>query len=598
MHSIDHTHVTLQGGYLAEKEALNRGTTIHAVYQQFEESGRIAAFACDWREGQENRPHLYWDSDVAKWMEGAAYILKKHPEDTVLEARLDALIEQIRCHQGADGYFNIYFTAVEPARRFRDRNNHELYCAGHLIEAAIACAEIGKTTLLSCMERYVSYIHRVFVEEKSAAFATPGHEEIELALLRLYRYTGEGRYLELARYFLDVRGTAADVAPNAYNQSHAPVREQREAVGHAVRAVYLYTAMAMLAHDTGDAALWEACRTLYADVVEKKMYVTGGIGSTYIGEAFTAPYDLPNDTAYAETCAAIGMMFFCRAMAENEPDARYADCIERAFYNGVLAGLSLDGERFFYENALQIDLREHFSNAYGAPRFPITQRPPVFSCSCCPPNLNRLLSSLGGYLYGWEEKEETLYVHQYAASTLDTGHLLCTVETDYPRNGQIRITARGAARLALRIPGWCQHFTLDRPYTMQKGYALIENDGKPVTLSLVIEPQAVFASSHVARDAYQLCVMRGPVVYCAEAVDNGAELHRFSLSPQFQWQLQDAVGGLPALTVSAFRLSDAPALYSTALPTREATPLRLIPYSAFANRGESDMRVWFPAALA
>lgn len=606
MNSIDHSRVHLHSGFWLEKAELNRKITIRAVYEQFARTGRLRAFDMNWREGEENRPHIFWDSDVAKWMEGAAYSLAQHP-DTELEAQLDALIEKIRCHQGADGYFNTYFTALAPAERFRNRDNHELYCAGHLIEAAIACDAIGKPVLLSCMKQYVAYIRRVFMEEKSAGFSSPGHEEIELALLRLYRHTGEPQYRELAEHFIHIRGTAADSCDprfrpafydpdhSTHNQSHRPVREQTEAVGHAVRALYLYTGMAMLAKETDDTALLETCRTLYTDITRRKMYVSGGVGSTHIGEAFTNPYDLPNDTAYAETCAAIALVLFCRAMLENEPDGRYADTMERALYNGVLSGLSLDGRRFFYVNALEINRNEHFQNPFGAPHFPLTQRPEIFSCSCCPPNLNRLLASVGGYLFGREG--DVLYVHQYAAATLQDGALHATVETAYPLSGQIRITAAGAGTVALRIPAWCTDFRLNHPYTQKNGYAYIRNDGSPIELALDLTPRAVFADSRVARDAYRLCIQRGPVVYCAEEVDNGDGLHRFSVAPSFGWkETAEYFGGLPALQIEAYRLADSEP-YTTAAPARERVSLRLIPYNAFANRGESDMRVWFPAAL-
>lgn len=601
MKSIDFTSVELQSGYWFSKEELNRKITINAVYEQFDASGRIGAFDCNWRDGQEKRPHIFWDSDVAKWMEGTAYILAQHA-DAELERRLDELIEKIRIHQGSDGYFNIYFITVEPAMRFHNRDSHELYCAGHLIEAAIACDAIGKPVLLECMKKYVDYIRRVFVEEKSALFATPGHEELEIALMRLYRYTGERSYLELAAHFINIRGTQDDYCSEQYasyscahsvhNQSHLPVREQREAVGHAVRAFYLYTGMAMLAKETDDAELFAVCRTLFENITRCKMYVTGGVGSSHIGEVFTNAFDLPNDIAYAETCAAISLMFFSRAMGENEVDGCYADVIERAFYNGVLSGLSLDGKRFFYTNPLEINRNEHFKNAFGEAWFPITQRPEIFGCSCCPPNLNRLLPTLGGYLFGREE--DTLYIHQYATARMMENGVSCTMETDYPVSGSVRITVEGILKVAVRIPGWCSSFEVNKPYKMEKGYAVIQNDGTPIHLELDLTPHAVFADSRVARDAYKLCIMRGPVVYCAESVDNGPDLHAFSIATDFAWSERNVTEcGLPEFDISAFRLADSGQLYSSVVPEETAATLHLIPYSAFANRGECDMRVWF-----
>ena len=606
MKNIDFTSVTLTSGYWLSKENLNREATIRAVYEQFEKTGRIQALNCDWREGQENRPHVFWDSDVAKWIEGAAYILAKHP-NAELETQIDSLIEKIRSNQCNDGYFNTYFISVEPAKRFFDRDAHELYCAGHLIEAAIACDKIGKPALLECMEKYIAYIYKIFTENRNIHFSTPGHEEIELALLRLYRHNGNNMSLKLAEYFINTRGTDADYCDSphdaknyhpgnhaVYNQSHLPVREQKEAVGHSVRAIYLYTAMAMLAKETYDSELLYVCRSLFNDIIQRKMYITGGVGSTAIDEAFTNPFDLPNDTAYAETCAAISVMFFCRAMLESDVNSRYADAIERAFYNGVLSGISLDGKRFFYVNPLEINLNEHFKHEFGEPKLPITQRPEIFGCSCCPPNLNRLLASLGNYLFGIDNG--ILYIHQYTSSNTEVDGVSCNVETDYPTSGLIRVKVKGATAVALRIPEWCSSFTLNKAYVMEKGYAVVQNDGTPIELVLDMTPRAVFADSRVSRDSYKLCIMRGPVLYCAETADNENLLSQYSIPADFEWNKTDEeIGGLPKLKISAFCISNSDKLYTSTIPKRKKTTLNMIPYSAFANRGECDMRVWFHA---
>ncbi|MBO5270414.1 MAG: glycoside hydrolase family 127 protein [Clostridia bacterium] len=589
--------VDLCGGFLYGKQKLNRDVTIHAVYDRFYETGRVGAFNFDYKEGDEIKPHIFWDSDVAKWIESAAYIIRKNCSPA-LEAKIDALVEKIEKNQGADGYFNIYYTVCAPSERWSNRDKHELYCAGHLMEAAVAYAEAtGKTALLDCMEKYADYIARVFVEEKSAAFATPGHEEIELALVRMYRHTGKKKFLDLALYFINTRGTEADVERNPYNQSHAPVREQKEAVGHAVRAMYLYTGMAYLAAETGDETLKAACKTLWDDVTRRKMYVTGGIGSTYVGEAFTNAYDLPNDTAYTETCASIGLVFFAQAMLALENDARYADVIERALYNGILSGLSLDGASFFYENPLEINFLEHIPETkYGKRKFPITQRVKCFRCSCCPPNVTRLLATLGGYVFGMEG--DTLYLNQYADSTLSSGGVTCTVKTEYPLCGTVNVTASGAKRIALRIPSWCTAFTLSKPYTVENGYAVVENDGTPVTLTLDMTPHAVYPTAKLLRDAHQIAVVRGPIVYCAEAVDNGADLHAVRVPADFKAEERfDEDFGLPVLTLDAVRTLplDDGALYANSAPDTAPTRLTLIPYHAFANRGDSDMRVWLYA---
>ena len=595
MQSYSYQNVQLSAGYLFGKQELNREITIDTVYDRFFESGRIAAFDFDYDPKVQGavKPHLYWDSDVAKWIEGAAYILKNHPEMHELEQKADSLISKIREHQGEDGYFNIYFTVVEPKNRFKDRGAHELYCAGHLMEAAVAYAEAtGKTELLTCMEKYAELIYKVFVLDKSAAFHTPGHEEIELALIRMYRHTGKKIYLDMAAYFINTRGTIDEYKHSVNDQSHKPVREQTEAVGHAVRALYLYTGMARLAKETDDDALRQACRTLWNDITSRKMYVTGGVGSIKIGEAFTFGYDLPSDTAYAETCAAIALMFFGNAMLALENNADYADVIERSLYNGVLSGLSLDGTKFFYTNPLEINLSERWTSTWGGRDLPITQRPDIFDCSCCPPNLNRLLSSLGGYIYGRDG--DTLYVNQFISSNLTDADVCCTQVTDYPNSGKVTLRAVGTAKVAVRVPAWCDHFTFNKPYVMQCGYAVMENDGSEIVAEFDIAPRLVYADSRVIRNAGRVCIARGPLVYCAEGVDNGKYLHSYFIpeKPQFK-EVFDERFGLYTLQLACVREdSSEDRLYTNHAPQRTQATLTLIPYNCFANRGETDMLVW------
>lgn len=595
MKTYSYKEVRLTSGYLLEKQELNRKITIDAVYDRFFETGRISAFDFSYDPAVEGsvKPHYFWDSDVAKWIEGAAYILKHHPEMHELEQKADSIISKIKEHQEDNGYFNIYFTVCEPENRFSKRHAHELYCAGHLMEAAVAYAEAtSKTELLECMEKYAEHIYEVFVVDRSADFYTPGHEEIELALVRMYHYTGKRKYLDLAAHFINTRGTVVENDHPEYDQSHKPVREQAEAVGHAVRALYLYTGMAHLAKETDDDELKHACRVLWNDITAHKMYVTGGIGSTKIGEAFTVSYDLPNDTAYAETCAAISLVFFGNAMLSLENDAKYADVVERALYNGVLSGLSLDGKKFFYTNPLEINLSERWVTNRGKREFPITQRPAIFDCSCCPPNINRLLSSLGNYVYGSEN--DTLYVNQFISSRLDHAGVCCTQKTDYPNDGTVKISANGVARVAVRIPSWCERFTLNKAYHVEHGYAVVENDGGEIVANFDIKPRLVYADSRVMRTAGRVCVARGPVVYCAEGMDNGADLHSYSIpsNPEFH-EAYDENLGLYTLQVACVRETDfGDELYSNRAPQKVRASLKLIPYNCFANRGETDMIVW------
>ena len=593
MKLIPYNQVTLRGGYLYEKQELNTKITIPAVYDRFYETGRINAFKLGYPEKDPVRPHFFWDSDVAKWIEGAAYVLQRE-SDPALEAKVDAIVDDIEKNQGEDGYFNIYFTVVEPQNRWKCRDWHELYCAGHLMEAAVAYAEAtGKTKLLSCMEKYADYINRVFIVEGTANFKTPGHEEIELALVRMYRYTEKKQYLDMANHFLTVRGASKEDYNDLYYQSDEPIRQQTTVRGHAVRSMYLCTGLAYLAAETKEEALIDQVKTLWEDTAYRKMYVTGGLGSTHIGEAFTTPYDLPADQAYTETCAGIGLCFFSQGMLALDNNARYADAIERALYNGVTSGLSVSGDQFFYENPLEINLSERYSNRFGTRRFPAHRRVACFGCSCCPPNVNRLLASLGGYLYGLDG--ETLFVNQFASADMNADGVKASMESDYPRDGKVTVTAEGVGKLAIRIPSWCDSFTVDAPYVLENGYAVVENTGTPVTVVFDMPPCRVWADRRVLRTAGQVAIMRGPVVYCAEGVDNGeGQLHEYLITDDFSATVGDCEAyGLPTLTVPCVKRVDEGELYSRKAPAYEASTLELIPYNAFANREETDMRVWF-----
>ncbi|MDR3314453.1 MAG: glycoside hydrolase family 127 protein, partial [Oscillospiraceae bacterium] len=533
--AISYRDVDIDGGFWGERQRVNRDATSVAVMERFRETGRFAAFHMErgWAQGE--KPHYFWDSDVAKWIEGVAYLLQKGPAPA-LEALAEETIGLIEQHQAADGYFNIYFTVVEPEKRWQDRDCHELYCAGHLIEAAVAYYEAtGRDRFLRCMCRYADAIERVFMREHSATFDTPGHEEIELALVRLWRCTGEARYLRLSQYFVDTRGqvggrdSCAAWAKPSYTQSHLPVREQRTAEGHAVRALYLYAAMADLAVEADDPALWEACRALFGSIAQRRMYITGGVGSSHHGEAFTLDYDLPNESAYGETCAALALALFARRMAAAEPDAAYADAAERAIYNGFLSGVSLDGTAFFYENPLEVHpaLRQKDASVKDNERYPQLQRQAVFGCSCCPPNVLRFIASLGDFLYSYDET--TLFVHHYAQSTAQCSAWGRTVSiqqaTEYPWQGNIQLELRGCAgkRIALRIPGWCSHYTLlagDREITpsIEKGYAYVDIADEHCRFALRLEMpvRLVRANPAVWENIGRAAVTKGPLVYCLE----------------------------------------------------------------------------------
>lgn len=609
--------IDIYNGFWHDRQQLNGSVTIYAIWKRFQENGRFSAFRFDWKDGMPDKPHYFYDSDVAKWMEAAAYILQKN-EDPQLEAIVDETVDLIEAHQHSDGYFNIWFTVVDPGRRFQDRGAHELYCAGHLFEAAVAYHEArGKDKFLHLMCRYADYIERIFKLEQSAAFMTPGHEEIELALIKLYRCTGETRYLELSKWFLDRRGNNTKDffhpwAKAAYAQDHLPVRRQTTAEGHAVRAAYLYCGMADAAFESGDEELLKACRVIFDNIVHRRMYVTGGIGSSRLGEAFTVDYDLPDETAYSESCAAIALAMFARRMQQTEADSRYADVAELVLYNGFLSGTSLDGKGFFYENPLEIDLMHHGKDksVCNGEVLPITQRAQMFECACCPPNIARFTASIGDYLYTYDEAH--LFIHQYMESTgsWDIGgsggerRVKIRQETRYPVDGCIVLTVCGCRgmRIGLRIPGWCHVFTLlyggrTADFTLEKGYVLVDCDDEKAVLELRfdMEPELLEAFPLVHAAAGRAALRRGPVVYCLEGVDNGSCLQDVMVDAALQPVLEySELCPFPMIKMPGWQRGDPGSgwLYRPLSSGLVPRTLTFIPYYAFANRGESDMQVW------
>jgi len=634
---VSFADVTIDGTFWGPRQQVTRAVTLPTEYEQLKKTGRIDAWRLDWEPGQPNQPHYFWDSDVAKWIEAAGYSLATRP-DQELEQLVDDVIEIIEEAQQEDGYLNIYFTMIEPEKRWTNlRDMHELYCAGHLIEAAIAYYQgTGKRKLLDVMCRYADHIDSVFGPGKGKKRGYPGHEEIELALVRLYTVTEETRYLNLASFFVDERGRQPhyyDIEAQErgedpgdfhgrkydYNQSHLPVREQTTAEGHAVRAMYLYSGMTDVAAETGDESLLAACRCLWKNVTERRMYVTGGIGSSSSGERFTYDYDLPNDLAYAETCAAIGLMFWAHRMLQLDADSTYADVLERALYNGVLSGVSLDGKRFFYANPLEVDPKrhEHRPDLFGSPAVSPT-RQEWFGCACCPPNLARLLSSLGQYIYSQGESE--IYVHLYVggqAQTLIGGQpVVVEQETRYPWDGTIQLSVRPEQEttftLSLRIPGWCQSATLslngqplDLEPLMHKGYARIQRTWKPgdtVVLELPMMIERVQAHPSLYDDGGCIALQRGPLIYCLEEVDNGPNLRDITLPRDAELKAefdQDLLGGVFVISGQAKRRDASNwegKLYRATLPEVSTIPLKAIPYYAWANRTLGEMLVWITEA--
>ena len=569
---------------------------------------------------------VFQDSDGYKWIEAAAYQLALAPDDA-LRAQVETAIAAIGAAQEADGYLDTYYTLTGIEKRFTNlKDHHELYCFGHLVEAAVAWKEAtGKDDLLDIARRFAACIARRFGPGKERA--CPGHEIAEMALLRLYEATGEPEWRTLANFFLDVRGTEPSTFAleenarrqkegqpplpvtaerYAYYQAHMPLRQMREATGHAVRQMYLCSGMADAARLNGDQEMWKACLRLWHSAVEEKMYVTGGVGGTHVGEAFSRPYDLPGDTAYSETCAAIGLAFFARRMLQMEPDSRYADVMERALYNTVLAGMALDGKGFFYVNPLEVDPAACRTD--DRLRHVQPQRQKWFGCACCPPNSSRLLSSLGAYAF--TQGNGTLFIHLYLSSHFETqlngGKLQLRLQADLLRDGRITLTvAEGTAEgtVAFRIPDWADGMTVRAPGKEQrreKGYLYLTGtwtQGEEIALDFGMPVRVMAGHPLIRETAGQVCYARGPLVYCAEEADNGKLLHLIRALPQADVQVTEKQIGavsLPALRVAARRIlvKDAPLYADWHAPETEDVTLTLIPYFAWANRGEGEMRVW------
>lgn len=598
MKSVKYSEVRINEGFWEEVRNISARVSLMNVYRRFAETGRFAALEC---KKKDKPSHIFYDSDVAKWLEGAAYLYRDYPDETVKKL-IDETVEQIAASQLSGGYFNSFYQVYKPDKIFTERTEHELYCAGHLIEAAVALDESGlNKKLLDVMKRYADYIYERFYVKKDTGFTTCGHPEIELALVRLYRHTGEKKYLTLAKYFLDERGVRAEEIyagrDRTYDQSHLPVREQTEAVGHAVRALYLYIAMADVGRDACDSALIQAARRLFGSVIHTKMYITGGTGSNYAGEWFTGAYDLPNEYAYSETCSAIALALFCGRLAEIENKAVYHEIFERALYNNILAARSLDGKGFFYTNPLEANI-EHIRFAHEHKDFPyqpLSSRVEVFDCSCCPPNLLRFFGELGGFIYGTEDSE--VLINQYISSSVRIGELEISVCSELPYSGKVNINAKGNGELKLRVPAWCDCVTCKKngaaiSVAPTEGYFKIKISGKTL-IELDFKPRLrfVYANEKVIADSGRKAVEYGPLVLCAEGADNGGLLRNIGISSLEGAKISRKNGF--RVVLPAKRLHTSGELYSYVPPESENVSLVLIPYFSWANRGENDMQIWF-----
>jgi DUF1680 family protein len=617
--AVSFTKVKLADDFWSKRIETNRTVTIPFGFNKCREEGRIRNFAKAGGliDGKYEGKMPFDDTDVYKIIEGASYSLSIHP-DRKLEKYIDEILEKIAAAQEDDGYLCTWKTLdpkktpaqwVEPGPRWHNLgSSHELYNAGHMYEAAFAhYRATGKRNFLDIALKNADLIAETFGPGKK--LDVPGHQIIETGLVKLYRATKDEKYLNLAKFFLDQRGNAeGHKLYGAYSQDHKPVTEQDEAVGHAVRAVYMYAAMADIAGIMKDPAYLEATNKIWDNVVSKKIYITGGIGARHLGEAFGENYELPNKTSYNETCAAIGNVYWNHRMFLLSGDAKYIDVLERTLYNGMISGVSLSGDLFFYPNCLESDGKYKFNQ--GA-----LTRQPWFDCSCCPSNVIRFIPSVPDYIFA--HRGDSLYVNLFIAGKatfeLDRANVVISQVTDYPWDGKvaIKVDPKTSAWFALniRIPGWAtgeplpgglysylnrsrERFTLKlngRTISagMNKGYAVIErkwSKGDVIELNLPMPVRRVIADEKVEDDVNKTALVRGPIVYCAEWVDNGGKVLDMVIpdDARLQAERKDLFGGVMVITGDVLDKSG------------NERKLLAIPYYAWSHRGRGEMAVWLP----
>lgn len=540
---------------------------------------------------------VFQDSDVYKWIEAVGYSLQNHP-DKELENKANEYIDIICGAQLESGYLDTLYIINDRSKVFSNlKDHHELYCFGHLAEGAISFYNAtGNRKLLDAACRFADLICRTFGEDKIKGY--PGHEIAEMALVKLYEATGKKEYLSTARFFIEERGKKPyyfdmergkeTVNDNYhYNQAHIEPKYQTEAVGHAVRGVYLYAAMADIAKAYNDAELFNACKSIWDNIENKKMYITGGIGATVDGEAFSFDYDLPNDLAYAETCASIGLIFFARRMAECEINLHYADVMERALYNTVLSGMAEDGKSFFYVNPLEVLPIASKVDSRKKHIKPIRQK--WFSCACCPPNLARLISSINEYIF--TESDSTIYVNQYIGNHMTSDKADIHIKSGYIDNGKVSLSIKVNKPfvLALRIPGWCDKYNISENYKIENGYAFIDiKESCTINAEFVTEIKMIKCSNKVRANIGKVAVTRGPIVYCIEEADNGKNLQLLKLSDKPNFIYKDG-----NIFADGFREQEDSALYSDYIsPNFEECNIKFIPYYQWGNRTENEMSVY------
>jgi len=626
-------NVSIQGGFWGPRVDLARKVILPFQWEVMNDrvpdaakSGVIQNFKIAAGEAEgEFYGYVFQDSDFGKWSEAVAYSLMTRTDDE-LKKKCDSVIHLLEKAQEKDGYLNTRFMLKDRDKRWTNlRDWHEMYVAGHLLEGAVAYFQAtGERKFLDVMIKNIDLIASLFGPGDGQKRGYPGHQEIELALVKLYRVTGEKKYLDLARFFIDERGkqpryfemehpeprTAyygwAPADFKKYHQSHLPVREQKIAVGHAVRAMYMYCGMTDTAIETGDKSLVRALKRLWDNVTQKQMYITGTVGATGIGEAFSFDYDLPNETAYAETCAAIGLVFWAQRMLELDENSIYADVMERALYNGVISGVALDGNHFFYQNPLASYPKP--DGEKGA-----TQRPKWYGCACCPPNLARLLTSLGKYIYSQTDKGifTHLFISGSAEIALTHTHVQLTQKTDYPWKEKASITVTPSApasfSISIRIPGWCRkpavkvngkNIGLEK--ITRKGYAKIDRKwqkGDKIELSLPMPVERVYSHPKVRMNTGRVALQRGPVVYCLEEADNGKDLNGIFLPKiaKLTVRTEKVARQMVPVIRAKGRRGDTQRphdLYTGSPPQEKPAAIKAVPYFMWANRKEGEMITW------
>ena len=625
-------NVRLEGDFWKERLETVLATTIPSQHKKLSEYGYLSSLKLPQpppplrfpRHANGFTVQVFWDSDIGKWIEAASYALS-HRRDAAIEAQIEAIVDDFEKAQAPDGYLNCWYLDREPKNRWTNlRDNHELYNAGHMLEGAIAYFETtGRRRWLDIMERYVDLIGRTFGPGPDQRHGYCGHPEIELALMKLYRLTGNKKHLDLAAYFINERGQHPPhyfdvekaererrglfeqryVYPNyEYSQSHRPVREQDKVVGHAVRAMYLYSGMADLAFETGDPALKQTLETLWTDVMATKMYVTAGLGPSAHNEGFTFDYDLPNQTAYAETCASVALIFWAQRMLHLDLDGKYADILELALFNGALSGLSRDGEHYFYANPLE-------SNGSA-------ERWAWHTCPCCTMNVSRLVSSVGGYFLSTAADGIAFHLYGGISSEVSVGEVRVGVRetSTYPWHGDVAIAidpeTPSAFDVKLRIPGWCEAWSLKVngatvTAAVLNGYATLNRTwrrGDKLELKLEMPAERLYAHPAVITDAGRVALKRGPLVYCIEETDNpGGIVQRLKIGRDAQLEAKprpDLFSGIVTLSASGTAISDDSwtSLYRTSRSREEPAVLTAVPYYLWANRGKGSMVVWVPEA--